>query len=129
MTVFLSSQQVLFIHDRLIIETGGEHGLLELRSLESAIARPMATFGGEELYDSLYDKAAALMHSLVFNHPTLDGNKRVAVTAAALFLFRNAIQLVANNQELERFTMWVVDQRPSVDQLSDWFRTNSAPVG
>ena len=89
MTVTLSAQQVLFIHARLIEATGGEHGVLDLGLLQAAVARPQATFDGADLYASLFQKAAALMESLAQNHPFVDGNKRTAITAAALFLLQN----------------------------------------
>ena len=80
---YLTVEQVLFIHMRLIAETGGSPGLRDLGLLASAVARPQATFGGEDLYPDLLSKAAALMDSLVRNHPFVDGNKRVGITAAA----------------------------------------------
>ena len=64
MTIYLTAEQVLFIHYRLVSETGGEHGVRDIGLLESAIARPKATFDGQELYTNIFDKAAALMESL-----------------------------------------------------------------
>ncbi len=125
MTIYLSPQQVLFIHARLLAETGGEPGLFNLGLLESAVARPRATFDGIDLYLTLFDKAAALMESLALNHPFMDGNKRVAITAAALFLRRNGYQLIADNPELERFTMAVVMGRVPLTEIAAWFRNYS----
>lgn len=125
MTNYLSPQQVLFIHARLLAEMGGEPGLFNLGLLESAVGRPQATFDGVDLYPMLEDKAAALMESLTLNHPFMDGNKRVAITAAALFLRRNGYQFVADNAELERFTMAVVMGKTSLDQIVAWFRHHS----
>jgi death-on-curing protein len=128
-TVFLSAEQVLFIHDRLIAETGGEHGLRDVGLLISAIGRPMTTFEGIELYPMLSDKAAALMHSLIFNHPFIDGNKRTAITAAAMFLLRNGYRLTVDYTELERFTLLVVNDRLTVVDISAWFQANIASIG
>ena len=125
MTTYLTTQQVLFIHSRLITTTGGEHGLRDLGLLESAVARPQATFEGSDLYPDLFQKAAALMESLARNHPFVDGNKRVAITATALFLRSNGRLLHTSNAELERFTMQVVVDRPSLAQMADWFQINS----
>lgn len=86
MTRYLTPQQVLFIHARLIATTGGEHGVRDVGLLASAVARPQATFDGADLYPDLSEKAAALMDSLTRNHPFVDGNKRTAIAAAALFL-------------------------------------------
>ena len=128
MTVYLTVQQVLFVHARLIDATGGDHGLRDLGLLESAVARPQATFDGKELYPDLYPKTAALMESLAQNHPFVDGNKRSAITSAAMFLLQNGRSLQTTNEELERFTFWVVNERPSLSLMADWFRTNSLSI-
>ncbi|MCB0062562.1 MAG: type II toxin-antitoxin system death-on-curing family toxin, partial [Caldilineaceae bacterium] len=102
---YLTAAQVLFIHDRLIAETGGSPGIRDLGLLAAAVARPQATFDGVDLYPTRFTKAAALMASLVNNHPFVDGNKRVGITAAGLFLRLNSYRLRATNAELERFTL------------------------
>jgi death-on-curing family protein len=81
---YLTLEEVLLLHARLIQRTGGSGGVRDLGLLDSALARPQATFGGQDLYPGLWHKAAALMHSLVKNHPFVDGNKRIG---AALFLW------------------------------------------
>jgi death-on-curing protein len=78
---YLSATQVLFVHSRLIDTTGGAHGIRDLGLLQSAVSRPKATFGGKDLYPDIFHKAAALMESLVKNHPFIDGNKRTAITS------------------------------------------------
>ena len=77
---YLTLEKVLLLHARLIQRTGGSGGVHDIDVLDSAMARPQATFEGEELYPDLWHKAAALMHSLVKNHPFVDGNKRTALT-------------------------------------------------
>jgi death-on-curing protein len=73
---YLSPEQVLFLHARLIEETGGGHGLRDLALLESAGSRPQATFGGQDLYPDLFAMAAALMESLIRNHPFSECHSR-----------------------------------------------------
>jgi death on curing protein len=119
--LYLTAAQVLFVHARLLAETGGAPGVRDLGLLESAIARPQGTFDGQDLYPDLNGKAAALMISLVNNHPFVDGNKRVGITAAALFLVRNGLQLRASNEEIEQVTLEVAQGRLTVDQLASWF--------
>ena len=77
----------------------------DLGLLESALARPAASFGGQDLYPSLTAKAASLMHSLIGNHPFVDGNKRVAIAATELFLMVNGHRLAADDDTLEQFTL------------------------
>ncbi len=125
---YLSAAQVLFIHARLIAETGGAPGLRDLGLLESAVARPRATFAGVDLYPDIHQKAAALMESLVQNHPFVDGNKRVGIASATLFLVINGWRLVADNQALETFTWRVARAELTLDQMAAWFKNESVPV-
>ncbi|MFN8464270.1 MAG: type II toxin-antitoxin system death-on-curing family toxin [Caldilineaceae bacterium] len=117
---YLTTAQVLFIHARLIAETGGTPGIRDLGLLESAVARPQATFGGEDLYGDIYAKAATLMFGLINNHPFVDGNKRVGIAAAGLFLRRNGFRLAAENAEVEQFTLEVAQGRVSIEQIGTW---------
>ncbi len=66
---YLTHEQVLFLHYRLIEETGGGHGISSVGLLQSAVARPAATFDNNDLYPDLFTKVAALMHSIINNHP------------------------------------------------------------
>ena len=117
-------QQVLFINSRVVVETGGQTGLRDLALLESAVGRPRATFDGNELYSGLFEKAAALLDSLVNNHPFVDGNKRTGITAAAIFLRMNGFRLICSQAELETFTLQVATSHPSIAELSIWLKTH-----
>lgn len=90
--------------------------------LESAAARPAMTFGGDDLYPDLAAKAAALMHSLVLNHPFLDGNKRVGAAAAELFLRVNGAGLDASDEEFEAVTLATAAGDVEPEALAIWFR-------
>ena len=82
----LSLEEALFVHARLIEHSGGSLGLRDRGALESALAQPQASFGGQLLYPDVVDRAAALGHALISNHPFIDGNKRVGHAAMALYL-------------------------------------------
>lgn len=125
---YLTAEQVLFIHARLIAETGGSHGVRDLGLLESAVARPQATFEGKELYGELFSKAAVLMESLIKDHPFVDGNKRTGISAVALFLRRNGWKLSTPPADLEAQTMRVVIEGMSVEDLADWLGANSVRI-
>jgi death-on-curing protein len=125
---YLGPEQVLFLHARLIEETGGGHGLRDLAQLESAVSRPQATFGGQDLYPDLFAKAAALMDSLIRNHPFVDGNKRTGIAAAALFLVQNSYRLTATNAEVEAFVLRVVKGEPDVAEIAGWLQAHSIPT-
>ena len=122
---YLTAEQVLFIHARLIAETGGEHGVRDLGMLLSAVARPQASFDQADLYPDVFTKAAALLESLIGNHPFVDGNKRTGISAAGLFLRQNGYRLSASNQELETFTLRVAQGGASQEEAAAWFRTNA----
>jgi len=123
--IHLTPEQVLFLHDRLVEETGGEHGVRDLGALESALARPHAAFGRTEFYPDLMTKAAALMDGIIRNHPLVDGNKRTGIATAALFLQVNGYRLTATNAELEAFTLRVTTTKPDLAEMFGWFRANS----
>jgi death-on-curing protein len=126
--IYLSAAQVLFIHARLVAETGGTPGIRDLGLLAAAVARPQATFDGDDLYPDRFSKAAALMDSLVRNHPFVDGNKRVGITAAALLLLLNGRRLTADNANLEQFTLLVAQSQLILSQMTTWFQTYSTEI-
>ena len=117
---YLSEEQILYLHTKVIEAAGGHGGVRDRRLLQSALARPAASFAGQDLYVSLSAKAAALMHSLVSNHAFIDGNKRVAVAAAELFLQVNGCRLSADDQALEEVTMAAAEGSIGVEELSIW---------
>ena len=126
---YLTPEQVLFIHARVIAETGGTHGIRDLGLFSAAVERPKATFDQHDLYPDVFAKAAALFDSLNRNHPFVDGNKRTAITAASLFLLRNGYQITASNEELIIFTMAGAQSQLSIEAITLWFEGNSQQVG
>lgn len=123
---YLTVEQVLFIHSRIIDETGGSHGIRDLGLLQSAVSRPRATFGGKELYHSIFHRAAALMESIIKNHPFIDGNKRTAISSSGIFLEINGYSLKTTQKEFERFTLDVAIGEASVHDAAAWFKKHSA---
>jgi death-on-curing protein len=99
---YLTLAEVLQLHRYVLEATGGGAGLRDQGGLASAVAQPQMTFGGEDLYPTLADKAAALGFSLVQNHPFVDGNKRVGHAALETFLVLNGHELSADVDEQER---------------------------
>jgi len=122
---YLTVEEVYLLHRRLIQRTGGSGGLRDPGLLESAVARPQASFDGEDLYPALWLKAAALMHSLVKNHPFVDGNKRTAVTATGIFLGLNGHPLTASNEEILRFAIQVAAEEMELERIAAWLQTHS----
>lgn len=129
MIVFLSKAQVRRVHERLIERFGGAAGVRDEGALESALARPQATFEGEDLFSTAAEKAAALFHALVANHPFLDGNKRTAALCAELFLLVNGFELLASDDELEALTMSMARGERMVEEVAIWLEQRLRPPG
>ncbi|MCI5530295.1 MAG: Fic family protein, partial [Blautia sp.] len=87
--IILSKEQVLMLHEQLIAATGGINGVRDEGLLDSALANPFQSFGGEELYPSIQAKAAQLCYGLVKNHSMIDGNKRIGAHVMLVFLALN----------------------------------------
>jgi len=125
---YLSVAEIILLHARLIQQTGGSRGIRDVGLLESAVARPQATFERQDLYPDLWTKAAALMESLVQNHPFVDGNKRAGLVATGLFLARNGYTLIADNAQVLAFTMRVATGERDQATMARWLRDHSAPI-
>jgi death-on-curing protein len=92
-------KDVLNIHNILIDKFGGTKGVHNFGSLESALARPFATFDNKFLYPSPSDKAAAILESILINHPFVDGNKRMAYVLMKVILFKYGLDVEATQDE------------------------------
>ena len=119
--VFLSVDCVLEIHRRVIEEFGGDPGLRDRGLLGSAVAMPQSTFGGKDLHAGLAEKAAAYHFHLCANHPFIDGNRRVAVAAAEVFLLMNGQELSASDDDVGELTLGVANVRISKEQVTEFF--------
>ncbi|MER3434518.1 MAG: type II toxin-antitoxin system death-on-curing family toxin [Leptolyngbya sp. ERB_1_1] len=119
---YLSLIEVLDLHRRIIETSGGAIGIRDLGMLESAIAQPRMTFGGEELYPSLIDKAAALGFSLIMNHPFVDGNKRIGHAAMETFLVLNGLEISASVDEQEQIVLALASGELQREQFVEWLK-------
>lgn len=120
MTKRVAIEDVLYLHARQLERHGGSAGVRDIGAVISAVEQPYLTFGGEELYPTLADKAAALGHGLASNHGFIDGNKRVAHTALLLLLHINGFRLNAPADEQERVVMAVASGQMDRDTLRTW---------
>lgn len=125
---YISIDEVIAIHDNMVATYGGSHGIRDLGLVESAISRPKATFGGEDLYTDIFTKAAALFHSLMFNHAFLDGNKRTTITATARFISLNRYELNASKREFVDFPLRVENNHLSLEEIAAWLKKHSKKI-
>lgn len=119
---FLTVDQVLRIHARVLQEYGGGQGLRDRGLLESAIGVPAATFGGEFLHEGLAAIAAAYLFHVCRNHAFVDGNKRTALASAVQFLYLNGRMLKADKAAVEQLTLGVADGSVSKEAATKFFK-------
>lgn len=119
--IFLTVDEVIIVHKRVVEEFGGDPGLRDRGLLESAVAMPQAMFAGKYLHSSLAEMGAAYHFHLCSNHPFIDGNKRVGVAAAELFLLLNGHELSATDDEIERVTLGLASGEVSKEVLTEFY--------
>ncbi len=121
---YLTLGELLQLHYQLIERHGGSAGIHSLVALEAALAQPRMTFGGEDLYPTVVEKAAALGFSLVMNHPFADGNKRLGHAAMAVFLYLNSHEIVASVSEQEQVILQLAAGQLGREAFTDWLRSH-----
>jgi len=126
---YLTLNEVLELHRRLIRQFGGSSGIRDLGALKSAIAQPRMTFGGEELYPTIIEKAVALGFSIVKNHPFVDGNKRAGHAAVEVFLVLNGYEIDAVADEQEKVMLQVASGSMGREDYTEWLRLHLAERG
>lgn len=117
---YLLLAEVLELHRSVIEQWGGASGIRDLGALESALAQPRQSFGGQDLYPDLTSKAAALCFSLVLNHPFIDGNKRIGHAAMETFLIVNGSELGESVDEQERIMLNLAAGKLSREDFVEW---------
>lgn len=124
---YLHPKQVLYLYQQILQQTGGTVGLRDAGLLESAVYRPQASFGGQDLYPDLFSKAAALGHSLVSNHPFVDGNKRIGFEAMRLMLRLNGYDVHASLEAKYALVMDMAKGKLTEQAIADWLKQHSQP--
>ena len=125
---YISMDEALVLHRRIIETSGGSMGLLNRGGLESAVEQPRMTFGGQDLYPTVVEKAAALCFSLIQNHPFIDGNKRVGHAAMEAFLILNGYDIDAAIDIQEQVILGVASGDFSRDQLVRWLEEHASII-
>jgi len=117
-TSYLKLVEVLAIHDRMLQDFGGARGVRDAGALESALHRPRTGY-----YPDVVAEAAALLESLLVNHPFVDGNKRTAYAVADVFLRINGLRLVADTDDAYGLVIGVLELRTErFDRIERWLR-------
>ncbi len=123
---YLTLGETVGLHRAIVAATGGADGVRDLGALESALAQPKATFGGSDLYPSVIDKACALAFTLALNHPFVDGNKRIAHAAMAVFLDLNGFVIRASIDDQEQLMLTLAAGQLTRAALTAWLDAHVA---
>lgn len=124
----ISLGEVVALHRAIIASSGGGTGVRDLGALESALAQPRATFCSEDLYPSVAEKASAIAFSLALNHPFIDGNKRIAHAAMAVFLELNGYGIEAAIDDQERLMLDLAGGVLPREVLTAWVKAHVVQV-
>ena len=122
---YLTVSEVIELYRQVMETSGGTVGILSIEALESAVAQPLATFDGKELYPTIIEKAAALGFSLVMNHAFVDGNKRIGHYAMETFLVINGYELNSSVDEQESIILQLASGKLSRATFIAWIRKNT----
>jgi death-on-curing protein len=125
---FLTLDDIIAIHQDQIARYGGSEGVRDWGLLQSAMAMPAASFGGQFFHTDPCEMAAAYLFHLVQNHPFIDGNKRVGAVAAYVFLALNHRRLATDNDTYAGLVFSVARGEASKSAVADFFRANTVPA-
>ena len=121
----LSKKQIILLHEQLIRETGGAAGIRDEGLLEAALFAPLQTFGDEELFPTVYEKAARLGFGLIRNHAFVDGNKRIGAHSMLVFLAINGIETEYTQKELSDIILQIASGEKDYSDLLLWIKTHT----
>ena len=124
----ISVKDALRIHTIIIEKIGGTNGLRDEGALQSALARPFATFDSAELYHYPVDKAAALVESIIVNHPFVDGNKRMGYVLMRLLLMKYHCDIVASQDEKYSFIIGIATGQLKTEQIKNWLEQHAVKI-
>jgi death-on-curing protein len=122
---FLDKGTLLIFHEDQLRQCGGKSGIRDMGLLESALAQPEASFGGDYVHQDLFHMAAAYGYHICQNQPFFDGNKRAALIAMYMFLYVNGHRIVADKKSLFAVMMGVAQGQIDKDSLADFLRKES----
>jgi death on curing protein len=124
----ITKEEVFIIHEQVVSLHGGANGVRDMSGLESAIARPCQSFGGEDLYPTCFEKGAAIGESIIMNHPFVDGNKRTGYVLMETLLRLEGFKIVATDDELYQFVIDISTGAKRFEEIVEWLKANSKPL-
>ncbi len=125
---YVELEEVYQIHSAIIKTAKTRASVRDFTLLHSAVERPKATYEGEDLYPTVFTKAAALLQSICWNHPFSDGNKRTAWLSTKRFLFLNSYSLNPKSKEAIDFMAYTDNQKPEFKEIVAWLKSHSKKI-
>lgn len=122
--IWITADDVIMIHSRIIRSSGGIDGLRDQAGLEAAVAAPLQSFGGEDLFPTDLEKISRLGFGLASNHAFIDGNKRIGAMMTQLLLKWNGYQLRLINGELADMFISIADGKAGEKDLLFWIKSH-----
>ncbi len=124
----ISIKTILRLHELSILKYGGAEGIRDQGLMESAIARPYQTFGGDDLYPTYFEKAAAIVESIIINHPFVDGNKRTGFLAMLAVLEAGGFKITATSNDFYDFTIKISTGEIKFEEIVIWLKNNTEAI-
>ena len=122
--IFLTVDEIIELHSKLVLRTGGSDGVRDRGLVESAVYNTASGLGGDEFYASLEEKSARLMYSLVNNHAFVDGNKRIGVFVMLVTLKINGTELQYSQKELVDLGLGTADGTLTYEDILEWINNH-----
>ena len=125
---FVTLVEIILIHDEIIEKIGGSLGLREPELLKSIVEKPATSFGGHDLYETIFDKTATIFEALCNYHVFVDGNKRTSIAVVEYFLFINDFLLEATQKEKEKFVLDIATKKLDMGELVVWVKAHAKKI-
>ncbi|OGG14574.1 hypothetical protein A2773_02190 [Candidatus Gottesmanbacteria bacterium RIFCSPHIGHO2_01_FULL_39_10] len=126
--IYLTIEEVYFLHELSLQKAGGRPGVRDFTLIHSAVSRPAATFAGIDLYKDIYQKGAALIHSLILNHPFEDANKRTGFFSLNAFFHKNGYELKFTENEGIKLCLKIENKSYSFKNIASWLKKNTRKI-
>jgi len=117
---YLTAQQLLLIHSRLIDQTGGSAGVRDQNRIKSVIEAPKQAVFGQEQYATVFKKATVYIRNIIYDHPFVDGNKRTAMLSGLTFLDLNGYTTDCKPGEIEKLAVRIATKKITINEITGW---------
>lgn len=122
---YLSAKHILLLHSLALEKDGGMSGVRNMHVVLSLEDLPRQNVFGEELYPTVFHKAAVYTRNIIMSHPFVDGNKRTGILVALVFLEKNGYKFFSAKGDIEKFAISIIIKRLTIEQIAKWLKKHS----